>query len=69
MSNAEVEHKERVIRENKHFYQLKLTNKHLRQVQQVQELENAQFILSRGSRKVSGFKYIPPKYYNCNKKP
>ena len=41
---------------------LKLTNKHLSQVRIVEESENAPFIISRGSRTVKGYKYIPPKH-------
>ena len=47
---------------------VKLTNKYLAQVRQVEDDDNTPFTLSHGSRKVKGSKYIPPKYCNCNKK-
>ena len=45
---------------------VKLANKHLAQVQQVEETKNSPFILCHGSRKVKGLNYIPPKYCQCN---
>ena len=59
---------ERETRDELSRLKIKLANKHLFQVQRVEESENAPFILSRGSRKVKGYKYIPPKFCNCNKR-
>ena len=59
---------ERETKEELSRLKLKLANKHLSQVRLVEEFENAPFIISRGSRKVKGYKYIPPKYCNCNQK-
>ena len=49
---------ERETREELFRLKLKLTNKHLSQVRLVEEFENAPFIISRGSRKVKGYKYL-----------
>ena len=68
LGSAERVQIERGARESKARQKLNLNNKHLRQVQQVHEFVNAPFALSRGSRKVRGVQYIPPKYCNCNKK-
>ena len=58
---------ENEIREDLSGLQRKLRRKHSSQVQHVQDLEGSPFILSRGSRKVSGLKYVPPVHCNCNK--
>ena len=59
---------ERETRDELSQLKIRLANKHLFQVQRVEESVNAPFIISRGSRKVKGYKYIPPKYCNCNQK-
>ena len=56
----------RDIHEQNSALKVKLASKHLEQVRRVTEEENAQFELCRGSRRVRGSKYIPPKYCACN---
>ena len=62
---CEIEHR---VKNANASLRLKLANKHLEQVRQVEAENNTPFILSHGSRKVKGSKYIPPKHCNCNKK-